>query len=182
MWPTICSSAPHGGPPARPPPINCTLFHTGIRSGTALALHVAVLGSAVPSPATPPAPCLRKQPQRPAAGSIPAQADAGRGLLHARALLPAQVLQKVRCPYCHCILLPWLQLCLDHLTPFSHVVWCCSLFMHSLQVLAFCFTALRHAGAFQKSKNRKWPLNGVSGLRPSAGPFDVIMCVCMNHD
>ena len=54
---TICSSALHGGPPARPPPFNCTLFHTGIRSGTALALHVAVMGSAVLSPATPPAPC-----------------------------------------------------------------------------------------------------------------------------
>ena len=33
------------------------LFHTVIRSGIALALHVAVMGSAVPSPATPPAPC-----------------------------------------------------------------------------------------------------------------------------
>ena len=54
---TICSSAPHGGVPPRPPPFNCTLFHTGIRSCTALALHVAVMGSAVPSPATPPAPC-----------------------------------------------------------------------------------------------------------------------------
>jgi hypothetical protein len=36
---------------------NCTLFHTGVRSGTALALHVAVMGSAVLSPATPPAAC-----------------------------------------------------------------------------------------------------------------------------
>ena len=54
---TICSSAPHGGVPPRPPPFNCTFFHTGIRSCTALALHVAVMGSAVPSPATPPAPC-----------------------------------------------------------------------------------------------------------------------------
>ena len=26
-----CSSALHGGPPARPPAFNCTLFHTGIR-------------------------------------------------------------------------------------------------------------------------------------------------------
>ena len=58
--PTICSSALHGGPPPRPPPFNCTLFHTGIRSGTALALHVAVMGSAVLSPATPqPACCFR---------------------------------------------------------------------------------------------------------------------------
>ena len=54
------SSAPHGGPPARPPAFNCTLFHTGIRSYTALALHVAVMGSAVLSPATPqPACCFR---------------------------------------------------------------------------------------------------------------------------
>jgi hypothetical protein len=54
---TICSSAPHGGVPPRPPPFNCTLFHTGFRSSTALASHETVLGSAVPSPATPPAPC-----------------------------------------------------------------------------------------------------------------------------
>ena len=60
QWPTICSSAPHGGPPPRPPAFNCTLFHTGIRSCTALALHVAVMGSAVLSPATPqPACCFR---------------------------------------------------------------------------------------------------------------------------
>ena len=60
LWPTICSSAPHGGPPPRPPPFNCTLFHTGIRSCTALALHVAVMDSAVPSLATPqPACCFR---------------------------------------------------------------------------------------------------------------------------
>ena len=57
LWPTSCSSALHGGLPPRPPAFNCTLFHTGIRSGTALALHVAVMGSAVLSPATPLAPC-----------------------------------------------------------------------------------------------------------------------------
>ena len=106
---------------------------------------------------------LSKHPQRPAAGSIPAQADARQGLLHGRALLPSQGLEEVRRASCHCILLPWLQLCLARLSPvFSHTVWCCSLFMHSLQVLAFCLTALRHAGAFEKSKSRKWPLNGVS--------------------
>ena len=54
------SSALHGGPPPRPPAFNCTLFHTGIRSCTALALHVAVMDSAVPSLATPqPACCFR---------------------------------------------------------------------------------------------------------------------------
>ena len=105
-----------------------------------------------------------KHPQRPAAGSTPAQADARQGLLHGRALLPSQGLEEVRHASCHCILLPWLQLCLARLTPISHVMWCCSLFIHSLQVLAFCLTALRHAGAFEKSKNRKWPLNGVSVL------------------
>ena len=106
---------------------------------------------------------LLKHPQRPAAGSIPAQADARQGLLHGRALLPSQGLKEVRRANCHCILLTWLQLCLAHLSPvFSHTVWCCSLFMHSLQVSAFCLTALRHAGAFEKSKSRKWPLNGVS--------------------
>ena len=56
-WPTICSSAPHGGPPPRPPAFNWTLFRLAIRSSTALASHETVLGSAVPSPATPPAPC-----------------------------------------------------------------------------------------------------------------------------
>ena len=108
---------------------------------------------------------LLKHPQRPAAGSIPAQADARQGLLHGRALLPSQGLEEVRRASCHCILLPWLQLCLARLSPvFSHTVWCCSLFMHSLQVSAFCLTVLRHAGAFEKSKSRKWPLNGVSDL------------------
>ena len=52
-----CSSAPHGGPPPRSPAFICTLFHTGIRSGITLALHVAVMDSAVLSPATTPAPC-----------------------------------------------------------------------------------------------------------------------------
>ena len=54
---TICSSAPHGGPPPRPSAFNCTLFRLAIRPSTALASHETVLGSAVPSPATPPAPC-----------------------------------------------------------------------------------------------------------------------------
>ena len=57
LCPTICSSAPHGGPPPRPPAFNWTLFRLAIRSSTALASHETVLGSAVPSPATPPAPC-----------------------------------------------------------------------------------------------------------------------------
>ena len=55
--PTICSSALHGGPPPRPSAFNCTLFRLAIRPSTALASHETVLGSAVPSPATPPAPC-----------------------------------------------------------------------------------------------------------------------------
>ena len=57
LCPTICSSAPHGGPPPRPPAFNWTLFRLAIRPSTALASHETVLGSAVPSPATPPAPC-----------------------------------------------------------------------------------------------------------------------------
>ena len=56
-WTTICSSALHGGAPPRPPPFNCMLFRTGIRSCTALALHVAVMDSAVPSLSTLPAAC-----------------------------------------------------------------------------------------------------------------------------
>jgi hypothetical protein len=64
---------------------------------------------------------LSKHPQRPAAGSIPAQADARQGLLHGRALLPSQGLEEVRRASGHCILLPWLQLCLARLSPvFSH--------------------------------------------------------------
>ena len=63
-WPTICSSAPHGGPPPRPPAFNCTLFHTGIRSGTALALHVAVMDLAVPSLATPQPACRFRSTHR----------------------------------------------------------------------------------------------------------------------
>ena len=49
---------------------------------------------------------LSKHPQRPAAGSSPAQADARQGLLHGRALLPSQDLEEVRRASCHCILLP----------------------------------------------------------------------------
>ena len=113
---------------------------------------------------------LSKHPQRPAAGSIPAQADARQGLLHGRALLPSQGLEEVRRASCHCILLTWLQLCLARLSPvFSHTVRCCSLFMHSLQVLAFCLTALRHAGAFQKSKIQEWPVDGFSESGLCAG-------------
>ena len=62
LWPTICSSAPHG-PPPRPPAFNCTLFHTGIRSGTALLLHVAVMGLAVPSLSTLLAACCFQSTQ-----------------------------------------------------------------------------------------------------------------------
>jgi len=107
---------------------------------------------------------LSKHPQRPAAGSIPAQADARQGLLHGRALLPSQGLEEVRRASCHCILLTWLQLCLARLSPvFSHTVWCCSLFMHSLQVSAFCLAVQGAAGAAQKSKIQEWPLYKVSG-------------------
>ena len=49
---------------------------------------------------------LSNHSQRPAAGSIPAQADARQGLLHGRALLPSQGLEEVRRACCHCILLP----------------------------------------------------------------------------
>ena len=96
---------------------------------------------------------LSKHPQRPAAGSIPAQADARQGLLHGRALLPSQGLEEVRRASCHCILLPWLHLCLARLSPvFSHTVWCCSLFMHSLQVSAF---ASQSSGTQGRLKSRK---------------------------
>ena len=49
---------------------------------------------------------LSNHSQRPAAGSIPAQADARRGLLHERALVHHQGLEEVRRACCHCILLP----------------------------------------------------------------------------
>jgi hypothetical protein len=49
---------------------------------------------------------LSNPSQRPAAGSIPAQADARRGLLHERALVHHQGLEEVRRACCHCILLP----------------------------------------------------------------------------
>ena len=59
QWPTICSSAPHGGPPPRPPAFNCTLCHSATRPSTTLPLQEAVLASAGPSLATPPAPGLQ---------------------------------------------------------------------------------------------------------------------------
>ena len=131
-----CSSAPHGDPPARPPPFICTLFHTGIRACTALALHVAVMGSAVPSPATPPAPCcvqstrsglqqvrlLRKL--MPGKGSY---MDVLCYLLKAwkRCAVPAAIASC--CHGCICALLASR---LSSLTRYG----ACSLFMHSLQV------------------------------------------------
>jgi hypothetical protein len=47
----------HGGPPPRPSPFNCTLFHLATRPPTALASHETVLGSAVSSLATPQPAC-----------------------------------------------------------------------------------------------------------------------------
>ena len=83
------------------------------RSGSARGRHE--LGRAVTFHSAG-AMLLSKHPQRPAAGSSPAQADARQGLLHGRALLPSQGLEEVRRPSSHCILLPWLQLCLARLT------------------------------------------------------------------
>ena len=108
-----CSSALHGGPPPRPPPFICTLFHTDRhplmhRSGSARGRHG--LGRAVTCHSAA-GMLLLKHPQRPA-GSIPAQADARQGHLHGRALLPSQGLGKVRRASCHCNLLPWLHPCL----------------------------------------------------------------------
>ena len=165
LWPTICSSALHGGPPARPPAFNCTLFHTAIRSCTALALHVAVMDSAVLSPATPqPACCFQSIRSGLQQVRVLRKLMPGKGshmdvlcyILKAwkRCVMPAAI---ASC--CHgssCALLA------SHLS----LTWygAVSLFMHSLQVLGFCLTVFRHAGAFGKSKNRKWPLYGVSDL------------------
>ena len=98
---------------------------------------------------------LSKHPQRPAAGSIPAQADARQGLLHGRALLPSQGLEEVRRASCHCILLPRLQLCLARLCsrPSSLTVWCCSLFMHSRRCQHF---ASQSSGTQERLKRRKF--------------------------
>ena len=96
---------------------------------------------------------LSKHPRRPAAGSTPAQADARQGLLHGRALLPSQGLEEVRRPSCHCILLPWLQLCLARLTHVSHTRYCA--------VLSSCIScrcllfATRSSGAQGRLEGRK---------------------------
>ena len=169
-WPTICSSALHGGAPPRPPPFNCTLFRTGIRSFTALALHVAVMDSAVPSLATLPAACcFRSIHSGLQQVRFLRKLMLGKGfymdvlcyLLKTwkRCAVPAAIASC--CHDCSCALLA------SRLSVSSHTVCdyaCCSLLMHSLQVSAFCLTALRHAVAFGKSKSRKWPLNGVSDL------------------
>ena len=57
------------------------------------------------------------------------------------------------------------------LTP--SLMWCCALlsFVHILQVSCICLTVLTSAGAFERSEIQEWPLDGVSGLRCSAGPF-----------
>ena len=84
---------------------------------------------------------LSKHPQRPAAGSIPAQADARQGLLHGRALLPSQGLEEVRRASRHCILLPWLQLCLARPSPvFSH-----SMVLFSLHAFPAGISILPHS-------------------------------------
>ena len=96
---------------------------------------------------------LSRYPQRPAPGSIPAQADAGRGLLHARALLPAQDLGKVRRASRHCNLLPWLHPCIARLTPFLSrgiVLFCLSCIF--FRCLAFASRSLLAQG---RSKGRK---------------------------
>ena len=96
---------------------------------------------------------LSRCPQRPAPGSIPAQADAGRGLLHARALLPAQDLGKVRRASCHCNLLPWLHPCIARLTPFlSRGIVLFSLSCIFFRCLAFASRSLLAQG---RSKGRK---------------------------
>ena len=81
--------------PPRHPPIN--------RSG--FARDRPGLGRAVTCNSAS-AMLLSNHSQRPAAGSIPAQADARRGLLHERALVHHQGLEEVRRACCHCILLP----------------------------------------------------------------------------
>ena len=84
---------------------------------------------------------LSKHPQRPAAGSSPAQADARQGLLHGRALLPSQGLEEVRRASRHCILLPWLQLCLARPSPvFSH-----SMVLFSLHAFPAGISILPHS-------------------------------------
>ena len=96
---------------------------------------------------------LSRYPQRPAPGSIPAQADAGRGLLHARALLPAQDLGKVRRASRHCNLLPWLHPCIARLTPFlSRGIVLFSLSCIFFRCLAFASRSLLAQG---RSKGRK---------------------------
>ena len=138
------------------------------RSGSARGRHG--LGRAVTCHSAG-AMLLSKHPQRPAAGSSPAQADARQGLLHGRALLPSQSLEEVRRASRHCILLPWLQLCLARLLPvFSHGMVLCSLFVHILQVSAFCLAVQGAAGAAQKPKIQEWPLYKVSRSGLSADP------------
>ena len=153
IFPTICSSALHGGPPPRPPPFISTLIHTGSRSGTALALHVAVMGSTVPSPSTPPAPCCFQstrsglQQVRVLRKLMPGKGfymDVLCYLLKAwkRCAVPAAIASC--CHGCSCALLA------SRLS--SHMVCCCSLFVHILQVAAFCLAVQGAAGAAQKSK------------------------------
>ena len=168
---TICSSSLHGGAPPRPPPFNCTLFRTGIRSCTALALHVAVMDSAVPSLATLPAACCFRsirsglQQVRFLRKLMPGKGfymDVLCYLLKAwkRCAVPAAIASC--CHGCSCALLA------SRLS--SHMVCCCSFFVHILQVSAFCLAVQGGAGANQKSKIQKWPLYKVSRSGLSADP------------
>ena len=114
---------------------------------------------------------LLKHPQRPAAGSIPAQADARQGLLHGRALLPSQDLEEVRRASCHCILLTWLQLCLARLSPvFSH-----SMVLFSLHAFPAGVSILPHS---PQARSGVWKVEKSKVAFKRSFRFDVRCSLC----
>ena len=61
----------------------------------------------------------------------------------------------------------------------SHGIELFSLHVYPAGARAFCHTALRSAGAFEKSKIQEWPLDGVSDLVQVSSVAAHGWCVCV---
>ena len=169
-------SSPLCGAPPRPPAFNCTLCHSATRASTTLPLQEAVLSSAGPSLATPPAPCLQSFHSGLRQVRFLRKLMPGEGVyMHVLCYL-LKTLERYAVPaaIASCCTGSIRALLASRLS----LTWYCALlsFVRILQVSCICHTVIRSAGALERSKNQEWPLNGVSELRSSAAAFDVCEC------
>ena len=159
------------GAPPRPPCSSCTLLHTATRPPITQPAQETVLGSAVPSLATWPAPCFQGVHSGLRQVRFLRKLMPGEGFcMHVLCYL-LKTLERYAVPAAIATCCPCFSV---HCSPraFS-LTWYCALlsFVHILQVSCICLTVLTSAGAFERSEIQEWPLDGVSGLRYSAGPF-----------